>query len=288
MEFNTLQNIPVEKLYQVFIDAFSNYSVKQEISLQQFSEMIITRSFNPESSMGCFIDNQLVGFILCGIRVYGTEKQGYDIATGVLKEHQSKGIGKEMLAQLVDLLKVNSVNNFKLEVLESNEAAINLYKDFGFKFIRKLECYEAEKEQLVFPERLRYQFNNNLSKFARLKTSNYQLYKPTWQNDLVTLGNFIDKHSYRAIERNGNIVCFGFINRENGRIPQIGVLPEWRNQGLEALLITKLASETKSEKVAFINVEAASYLSETLDNIGVSTTGCQFEMELDLQNVSNL
>jgi ribosomal protein S18 acetylase RimI-like enzyme len=286
MEFKTLQNVPVEDIHRAFTDAFSGYAVETEISLVQFSEMIIIRSFNPENSMGCFIDNQLVGFILCGIRVYGTEKQGHDIATGVLKEHQSKGIGKDMLAQLVDLLKVNSVNNFKLEVLEGNEAAINLYKDFGFKFIRKLECYEAEKEQLVFPERLRYQFNNDLSKFARLKTRSYQLFKPTWQNDLVTLGNFIDKHSYQAIERNGNIVCFGFINRENGRIPQIGVLPEWRNQGLEAILIGKLAKQTTSNRVSFINVEAGSYLSETLDNIGIQQTISQFEMQIELKKIS--
>jgi ribosomal protein S18 acetylase RimI-like enzyme len=282
MEFKTLQNVPVEEIYRAFTDAFSNYEVKQEITLPQFSEMITTRSFSPENSLGCFIDNQLVGFILCGIRVYGIEKQGYDIATGVLNEHQSKGIGKEMLAQLIELLKINSVSNFKLEVLEGNYTAINLYKNSGFEITRKLECYEAEKEMLVFPERLRYQFNSDLSKFVRLKTGSYQLFKPTWQNDLVTLGNFIDKHSYQAIERNGNIVCFGFINRENGRIPQIGVLPEWRNQGLETILFGKLAKQTASNRVSFINVETGSYLSETLDNIGIQQTISQFEMEIKL------
>jgi ribosomal protein S18 acetylase RimI-like enzyme len=287
MEFKNLQNVPVEMLYRAFTDAFSNYAVNMKISLLQFTEMITSRSFTPENSMGCFIHNELAGFILCGIRVYNKKKIGYDIATGVLNEYQNKGIGKEMLSKLINVLKNNSVDCFRLEVLENNTAAISLYKNQGFDIVRKLECYEADKDALIFSERVKYHFNSDLSKLARLKTSDYQLFKPTWQNDLVTVGNLLDKHSYQAIEKNGTIVCFGFINSENGRIPQIGILPDWRNQGLEAMLISKLVSETKSEKVAFINVEAASYLSETLDNIGITTTVGQFEMELDLQNESN-
>jgi len=282
MEFKTLQNVPVETIYRAFTDAFSNYSVKQEVSLQQFTEMITTRSFSLENSMGCFIVDELIGFILCGIRDYNHERHAYDIATGVLNEHQHKGIGKEMLRKQIELLKVNSVSYFKLEVLEENMAAIELYKKQGFTIIRKLECYEADRDSLIFPNRAKYRFGNDLSKFMKQNTTGFQLYKSTWQNDLVSVGNNIDGHHFLSIEINDRIICFGFIHCERGNIPQIGVLPKWRNQGLEAILINKLATLATSEKVSFINVEASSYLSETLDNIGISITVSQFEMQLKL------
>jgi ribosomal protein S18 acetylase RimI-like enzyme len=284
MEFKTLKNVPVEDIQRAFTDAFSNYAVKQELNLQQFTEMVDSRNFDPENSMGCFINDQLVGFILCGIRYYGHEKLGYDIATGVLDQYQNKGIGKEMLCNLVDLLKANSVRYFTLEVLEGNTAAINLYKNQGFEVIRKLECYEAEKDSLVFSSREKYRFDSNLSKFMKQNTNEYQLYKPTWQNDLVSVGNNIDGHRFLSIEKNDRIICFGFIHHESGRIPQIGVLPAWRNQGLEAILISKLAMETTSEKISFINVEENSYLSETLDNIGITPYIKQFEMQFNFKS----
>ena len=287
MEFRTLQNITEKTLYEAFIDAFSGYAVKIDVTFAQFLEMISSRNFDPKYSIGCFIEGQLAGFILCGIRNYGKVIIGYDIATGVVTNQQRKGIGKRILQELIEQLKENGVHYFRLEVLEKNITAINLYTNQGFNIIRKLECFESGKEELIFPESNKYHFSKDPGKLAKLDLDKFEIYRPTWQNDLVTIGNSIDKHVFRAIEKHGNIVGFGFIHRENGRIPQIGILPEWRNQGLEAILIGGLITETQSGKVAFINVEAESYLSETLDNIGVTSNIGQFEMELDLKEDLN-
>ena len=282
MEFKTLQNVPVENIYRAFTDAFSNYEVKQEHTIQQFSEMIATRSFSPENSMGCFINDQLVGFILCGIRDYNHEKHVYIIATGVRNEHQKKNIGKAMLQKLIELLKSQLVKYFRGEVLVNNTPAINLYQSVGFEIVRRLECYEVEKEVFDFAKSRKLHFSNPIRKLAQLKTSEYQLYQATWQTDLVSIGNSIDKHSFRAIEKNGEIACYGFIHREIGQIPQIGIHPKWRHHGLETQLIAQLSLQTRCDKISFINIEANSYLSETFDKLGIEPNIFQYDLQLSL------
>jgi ribosomal protein S18 acetylase RimI-like enzyme len=283
MEFKILQNVSIKSLFQAFTNAFPDDEVNPEISVQQFSEMISTYNFSPEDSMGCFIDDELAGFILSGVRNYNDEKHAYNIATGVIQKYFKKEIANEMFYQLIKLLKERGVSYFKLEVPENNPVAINEYKNLGFEVVRKLESFDTDKQSLFFPGKGHFQFNGALSELTKQNIKEFELSRPTWQNDLVSVGNNIDQLGFVSIEKNGQMIGYGFINRQSGQIPQLGVLPKWRNQGLEALLIKKLATKTSSDIVSFINVEAESYMSETLDNIGISSCRSQFEMGLKLK-----
>jgi len=51
----------------------------------------------------------------------------------VLPDFRRKGIGKELLKKLLDILKEEGVEEVFLEVRESNIPAIELYRRFGFK-----------------------------------------------------------------------------------------------------------------------------------------------------------
>jgi ribosomal protein S18 acetylase RimI-like enzyme len=114
--------------------------VNPGIWIQQFSEMVSTNNFSPEDSMGCFIDKKLIGFIICGIRIYKHEKHGYIIKTDVSAHYQNKGIESELLVKQIELMKEKGVRHFSLEVPEVNTTAINQYKSVGFEMICKLEC----------------------------------------------------------------------------------------------------------------------------------------------------
>ena len=58
------------------------------------------------------------------------EIQIVNVATA--PEHRKMGVGKSLISYLLDFAKENEVSKLFLEVRESNEPAINLYKRFGF------------------------------------------------------------------------------------------------------------------------------------------------------------
>jgi len=74
----------------------------------------------------------------------------------------------------------------------------------------------------------------------------------------------------------------GFIHKTRGDIPQIGILEEWKNWGLEARLFAELARQTTSEKMIVLNVEESKYLSDLLRKLGFKNFINQFEMVTEL------
>ena len=57
------------------------------------------------------------------------------------EEHQGKGYGNLLIEELIQRCKDRKIKNIHLEVNVLNEKAINLYKKYGFKEIRKRKGY---------------------------------------------------------------------------------------------------------------------------------------------------
>ncbi len=60
-----------------------------------------------------------------------------DLGISVLKEHWNKGIGSQLLNEIINFAKENSFEIIDLQVRSDNLAAIHLYEKFGFKKIGK-------------------------------------------------------------------------------------------------------------------------------------------------------
>jgi ribosomal protein S18 acetylase RimI-like enzyme len=274
----SLSGTPVEKIHEAFTDAFSEYEVKLDMPLEKLVEMMKTRDLNPDFSVGCFDGDLLVGFILTGYREINGQKLCYDGGTGVIKAYQRKGIGEMLLKELLLILREKQVDRFVLEVLENNTPAIKLYEKHGFVKTRKLECFEIEKHELhTVPDR---GFGITVTNPATLIQNEeiYRLYPPTWQNEIQSVLNVGENYTCVSLSCTGKILGYGFIHKTKGDIPQIGILEEWKNWGLEAHLTAELAKHTKSEKIVVLNVEAENYLGETLRKQGFRNTVNQWEM----------
>ena len=272
---------PVEKIHEAFTDAFSEHEVKLDMPLEKLVEMMKTRDLNPDFSVGCFDGDLLVGFILTGYREINGQKLCYDGGTGVIKAYQRKGIGEMLLKELLLILRKKQVDRFVLEVLENNTPAIKLYEKHGFVKTRKLECFEIEKHELrTVPDR---GFGISVTNPATLIRNEeiYRLYPPTWQNEIQSVLNVSENYTCISLSCSSKILGYGFIHKTKGDIPQIGILEEWKNWGLEAHLIAELAKHTKSEKIVVLNVEAENYLGETLRKLGFRNTVNQWEMVLE-------
>jgi ribosomal protein S18 acetylase RimI-like enzyme len=282
LQIKSLTNTPVEKIQEAFTDAFSEYEVKLDMPLEKLVEMMKTRDLNPEFSVGCFDGELLVGFILTGYRETDGLKTCYDGGTGVIKAYQQKGIGEKLLKELLLLLKEKGVSRFVLEVLENNTPAIRLYEKHGFAKTRKLECFEIEKHELrPVPDR---GFGITVTNPAALIQNEelYRLYPPTWQNEIQSVLNVRENYTCISLSCTSKILGYGFIHKNKGDIPQIGILEEWKNWGLETHLVAELSKHTESEKLILLNVENNNYLGETLRKLGFRNSVNQWEMVLEM------
>lgn len=282
LKIKLLSNIPVEQVHQAFVDAFSNYEVPIQMPFEKFVEMMKTRDLNPDFSVGCFDGDFLVGFILTGYRELNGLKVCYDGGTGVIKAYQRKGIGEMLLKELLPILPEKQISRFVLEVLENNTPAIKLYQKHGFVKTRNLECFEMVKHELrPVPDR---GFGITVTNPATLIHNEelYLLYPPTWQNEIQSVLNVSENYTCISLACSSKILGYGFIHKTKGDIPQIGILEEWKNWGLEAHLIAELARHTNSEKITVLNVEAENYLGETLRKLGFKNFVNQWEMVLEM------
>ena len=70
----------------------------------------------------------------------------------VANEYRRNGIAKALIEKMVEVCKKQAepVENITLEVRESNEAAIELYKKNGFKTITKKKLYYSDGEDAIY------------------------------------------------------------------------------------------------------------------------------------------
>jgi len=126
---------PIDTLITVFNDAFKNY-VAGDISLdrQSFQQFCTSQTINLALSQIAIKDNKAVALALLARRGWTSRLA----AMGVIAEARYQGVGKEVLAQLVEQARQRQDKSYELEVIEQNPAALKLYSNAGFKKIQRL------------------------------------------------------------------------------------------------------------------------------------------------------
>ena len=78
------------------------------------------------------IDNKLVGYVIGFTFEVKRRKHCMSIAIAMLQNYSSKGIGTELLKELIKRGKNKGITRFELDVSVKNKIAINLYEKMGF------------------------------------------------------------------------------------------------------------------------------------------------------------
>lgn len=287
IEYRTLKDTQSETLHTAFIEAFSDYQVELDLPIEKFAKMLQRRGYAPELSIGAFTDTRLVGFVLNGRRSWNGKPTLYDCGTGVVPEFRKQGITSTAFNQVLELIQANRIEQYLLEVIQSNTPAVSLYQKQGFRITRNFACFQIDRHDIetapLTPTATSVHFESCLIDeldWTLLKT--FWDFEPSWQNSIESMT--ADKGSCVAlIARAGEATLgYGIIEKSSGDIPQLAVQKELRRRGIGAELLRRLIQHTESDQAVLLNIDDACPSMHTfLQALGFEHFIGQYEMLLD-------
>ncbi len=107
----------------------------------------------PEAFLVAEIKGKIVGYIMCkteygfsNFKKLGFIKKGHVVSIAVLDEHRKKGIGKALVEESINGIKIKKCDEMYLEVRCSNNDAVKLYENMGVIIKQRLKTYYRDGE----------------------------------------------------------------------------------------------------------------------------------------------
>lgn len=280
LAYRTLNNASIETLHEAFQNAFSDYQVEMNLPIETFKQMLQRRGYAPEISIGAFKDDRLVGFVLNGLRNLNGKTTVYDIGTGVIIDYRRQGVTSNMLLNVKEVLKQNQIEQYLLEVIQSNTSALQLYKKEGFKIRRNFSCFKIDKKSYAPVKNHKVE---HMDQMAWEQLREFWDFEPSWQNSIDSVNAVSKEFLYSIVHYDNTIAGYGIINKKTGDIPQIAVKKVYRGKGIGRSIVTYLIENTESQKINALNVDDESKcMKDFLIKLGFEPTVSQYEMLLHI------
>ncbi len=107
----------------------------------------------PEAFLVAEVDGKLAGYIMCkteygfsNFKKLGFVKKGHVVSVAVLDDLRKKGIGRALVEESINGIRLKKCDEFYLEVRCSNEGAVRLYERLGFMIRQQLGAYYRDGE----------------------------------------------------------------------------------------------------------------------------------------------
>lgn len=121
--FRDMLNEDLDQIIKIELDLFDKTAWSKDLFLDELARMPDTRWYQVMLDQ-----DQVIGYI--GLAVNGEVADIQTIA--VIEAAQQKGLGSRLLELAIKEAKNRGAQEMFLEVATQNEAAINLYRKFGF------------------------------------------------------------------------------------------------------------------------------------------------------------
>ena len=282
IRYEFLNNTPIATLHQAFLNAFADYQVNMQMPLDEFAFRLRRDGVDTEISVGAFDGDQLVGFCLNGWGTWQREATVYDAGTGFLPEYRGRGMASEMFRFMNPQLKERGFNQYLLEVLTTNEPAVNLYRRLGFAEARKLAVFRTPTPLSTA--------RTSHEEVRLVEIPNWHLYQtfwsgyPSWQHSIEAAERIADSTAIVEYHNDRRCVGYGIVTKSSGLLIQLAVDKSYRRRGVGSLLLKALQDcVTTSESIKVNNVDEN--LKETMaffEAVGFKLVLEQFEMVLNL------
>jgi len=281
MKFLTLEQLPFTVLHKGFLAAFSDYSIKMEMSEIELNARLRRIAYQAKLSGGIVDGDTFCSFIFNGIGEYNGVKTAYNGGTGVIPAYRGKKLGTKVYQELFSLFQAQQIEQCLLEVITDNEKAVKLYKSLGFEISRLFKCYALNEKLEKAEARIPLQINQSelidWSKYERFCTT-----QASWQNTFEAIQRDITQEIVLEAYSKTTLVGFLSFNDRNGKISQIAVSPQFRRAKVATNLIATVQKLSK-KNCSILNVDANDQEScRFFEQLGFQNPIDQYEMILPL------
>ncbi|MFY0654200.1 MAG: GNAT family N-acetyltransferase [Cyclobacteriaceae bacterium] len=281
--FRQLSQEDLPQMYRTFIDAFSKYKVKMDMTKEAFKERMEGKvNISYRHSIGAFHGEKLIGFIFNSLNTFEGQKSAYNGGTGVLYDYWGYGLTKRMYDHVVPILTEAGVQRCVLEVITTNTPAIKAYEKSGFTKTKNFKCFKLNNELPLRESHkglvIKKATPKSLSSYQKLATANPSM--------LDSFGHLIlnirNETCFEARLDNG-IVGYIIYQVQKGRISQICVKEGYRRQGIGNALMRRALNAGENKNLTVLNVEESeAEIIQFLKSNGFVNELDQFEMVMDL------
>ncbi len=278
MEYESLSELSMSEVLDAFMKAFDGYAVN--FSRTEISSMLERRGFCRELSFGALHDGELVAFLLNGIGCYDGLMTCYDCGTGTLPAYRGQGLAGRLFRMSLPVLKGAGVRQYLLEVLQSNVAAISLYKDAGFDVVADYECFRQDIDKLRLGGDGAYCPDmREVEAKSLVDLRGFCDFSPSWQNDFDSIVRGASGLIIRAAFIDGSPVGYCAFDPMTGDIAQIAVDRRCRRQGIASALLREVVAFSKTDKVKVLNIDSrCESMTGFLDAVNLEKGLSQFGM----------
>jgi ribosomal protein S18 acetylase RimI-like enzyme len=160
VEIRRLSACSFDEAVKIWNEGFQGYFLDLTLSLDGYLSRLTREGLSPEFSLVAFCDGRPAGFLLNGFRESARGKVAWNGGTGVAPEFRGRGVGKALMRATLDLYNDLGVELAMLEAISTNEPAIALYEQCGYKIVDRLIS-------------LRYEGSLPAHAFARQSSNSY-------------------------------------------------------------------------------------------------------------------
>jgi ribosomal protein S18 acetylase RimI-like enzyme len=240
------------KLFECFLEAFSDYQIDMHVPREEFEQRLIRDGVRLEISAGAFEENRMVGFYMNALGEWHGKPAAFDAGTGVIPAYRRQGIAKELFAFMVPRLKGLSVEQYLLEVLTGNERAVALYRKLGFVDTRRLAVFRRSVPL----------YSDADPEIRRVNDPDWGLFKsfwdgdPSWQNSIDSVERVANDRVVVCAYVDDACIGYGVAFKPWASLMQLAVAPAHRRKGFGSKILSMLqrgVSVTDSLKVTNID-----------------------------------
>ncbi len=271
-------------MYLAFVDSFSDYQIPFKLNKEQFVKKFVQRlEIDFDLSAGTWdINQRMVAFIFTSVAKYKNILTAYNGGTGVRPTARNKKLVAKMYEYLFPKMLERKVEQCVLEVLVTNDKAINVYQSIGFKKTNLFKCYKLEQS-------IKKDSSNPNLLFKEVNQANWDWYNsisdriPSFLD--ARLNNLHPLSQEKVIEAHIDNNCIGFVvyNPAFLRINQLAVAKEYRRMRVGTGLIHQIWQNEGKKAVTVLNVsDNAPDLNGFFEQLGFKNQLNQYEMTLTL------
>jgi ribosomal protein S18 acetylase RimI-like enzyme len=262
--------------------AYADYFVPIHLAAQSFERLVTREAIRLEASAVALFEGRVVGMGLLGVR----GQRAWIGGMGVVPDLRHQGIGRQIMAYLLDKARKLAIKHIQLEVITQNRIAFNLYQSNGFQTTRRLLVLSGEEHpsglaSLTTHPGMTIEAPDVASLLARLPE--IAAVPAPWQRDPESLWQMRDQLDGLSAHRKGNGLlglCLW-----SGDDQQAGIYGlHATSQEATGALLGALLARLPSARFSYLNVPDDDPALPMLKSAGFWETIDQYEMHLELND----